>query len=119
MVTNLKEPIYRKIKEHVTHQGIGGKEIRIEKAMLYDDVWKHGGIGAQLFIDRRQDLLKLGLVTDKEIDEIRQGKYTVEEFNDKWDKFFNTFQIYYGHVGNLGYFVAEDELEDDKNASKD
>lgn len=117
MVTNLKEPIYKKIKEYVTHQGIGGKEIRIEKAMLYDDVWKHGGIGAQQFIDRRKDLLELGLMNDATAKEIAQGKYTLEEFNNKWEKFFNSFQIYYGHVGNLGYFVAEDELEDDKDVN--
>lgn len=114
MVTDLKEPTYKKIKKHINHQGIGGKEIRIEKAMLYDDVWKHGGFGAQQFINRRKDLLELGLVNDEIIEEIKQGKYTLEEFNNKWDKFFNSFQIYYGHVGTLGYFVAEDELEEDK-----
>lgn len=119
MVTNLKEPIYRKIKSNVTHQGIGGKEIRLEKMMLFDDVWQHGGIGAANFIDRRPELLKMGIISDEEIAEIKAGKYTLEEFNDKWNKFFNSFIIYYGHVGVLGYFVAEDELEGDEDGRKD
>ena len=119
MVTNLKEPIYKKIKGHVTHQGIGGKEIRLEKEMIFDDVFSQNTIAAQQFIERRHDILKLGLINDKQIEEVRQGKYTLEEFNQRWEDFFDNFKIYYGHVEGFGYFVGEDELEGGKDVKLD
>lgn len=75
-----------KIKKHVNHQGIGGKEIRIEKELTADEVdemaW-NGNIACLNFCVRRDDFLP--------------------EFDKK---------LYYGHVGNLGYVVCEDELID-------
>ena len=74
-----------KIKKEVKHQGIGGKEIRIEKELTADEVdemaW-NGNIACLNFCVRRDDFLP--------------------EFDKK---------LYYGHVGNLGYVVCEDELK--------
>ena len=75
------------IDKKVKHQGIGGKEIIIEKEMTWDDAldtnFNQMPIAMYNFIRRRLDL-------DEE-----QG----------------SMKIYYGHVDNLGYFVAEDEIE--------
>ena len=77
-----------KIKESVEHQGIGGKEIIIEREITIDDIldmdFNKMTIGMYNFVMRRTDLL-----------EEKYGKR----------------KIYYGHVGILGYFVADDELE--------
>ena len=74
------------IDKKVTHQGIGGKEISIEKEMTFDDVLDTNinqmPIAMYNFIMRRPDL-------------------GIEEGRTK---------VYYGHVGLLGYFVAEDEI---------
>lgn len=75
-----------KIKESVKHQGIGGKEILLEKKLSLNEVLEQDTIAAFNFAKRRLDLVSK---SDKECDKIT---------------------IYYGHVGNLGYFVAEDEL---------
>ena len=77
--------IYR-IKESVTHQGIGGKEIQLERYLTPDEVDErgmNGNIACLNFCMRRDDFLP--------------------EFN---------MNLYYGHVGNLGYVVCEDELEE-------
>lgn len=78
-----------KIKESVEHQGIGGKEIVIEKELTINDIldkdFKEMTIAMYNFIMRRIDLM-----------EEKYGKQ----------------KVYYGHVGILGYFVAEDEIQD-------
>ena len=75
-----------KIHSDVEHQGIGGKEIIIEKEMTYDDILDTNlnemPIAMYNFIMRRMDL------------GIKHGR----------------MKIYYGHVGYLGYFVSEDEI---------
>jgi len=75
-----------KIKKQVKHQDIGGKEIRIERKLTADEVdemaW-NGNIACLNFCMRRDDFLP------------------------EFDK-----DLYYGHVGNLGYVVCEDELID-------
>lgn len=66
------------------HQNIGGKKIRIERYLTpdeVDDLAMGGNIACLNFCMRRDDFLP--------------------EFNKK---------LYYGHVGNLGYIVCEDEL---------
>lgn len=76
----------KKIKEFVTHQNIGGKEIIIERELTPDEVdyqAMHGNIAALNFCLRRNDFLP--------------------DFNKK---------CFYGHVGDFGYVVCEDELED-------
>ena len=87
MIKNLEEPIIKKIKKNVEHQGIGGKEIRIEKETdvnyFLDKQINDFTIAESNFVRRRMNLI---------LDEIPE-------------------KIYYGHVGMLGYFVAEDELE--------
>lgn len=84
-----KTPVKRKVIPSVTHQGIGGKEILIERELTCKEAGEFMTIGAMNFWDRRGDLC------EKEHD--------------------NTI-IYYGHVRSkdgswLGYFVAADELE--------
>ena len=74
-----------KIKDYVEHQNIGGKNIIIEKELTPDEVDHdafNGNIACLNFCLRREDFLP--------------------EFDKK---------LYYGHVGNLGYVVCEDELE--------
>lgn len=75
-----------KIKKEVKHQNIGGKKILIERELTADDVDDlalRGNIACFNFCMRREDFLP--------------------DFNKK---------LYYGHVGNLGYIVCEDELID-------
>lgn len=115
MVKDLKEPIIKKIKKNVEHQGIGGLNIIIEKVMILDDVARMNTIGAYNFINRRPDLMSIGLLSDKDIEKIRNDEMSLTEFNKKWNDFLDNFKIYYGHVGGLGYFVAQDELEEDSN----
>lgn len=73
-----------RIKNSVKHQGIGGKMIRIEMELTPNEVDTqalNGNIACYNFFLRRDDFLP--------------------DFNKK---------LYYGHVGNLGYIVCEDEL---------
>lgn len=74
------------INKEVEHQGIGGKEIEIEKEMTFNDIldtnFHQMSIAMYNFIMRRIDL------------GIENGR----------------MKVYYGHVGLLGYFVAEDEI---------
>lgn len=75
----------RKIKKFVDHQGIGGKEIIIERELTPDEVDERaleGNWACLNFALRRDDFLP--------------------DFNKK---------CFYGHVGDLGYVVCEDELE--------
>ena len=79
------------IDKKVKHQKIGGKEITLEKEFTYDDIldWdlKKMNIAMYNFIMRRPEL----------------------------DEDKGSMKIYYGHVENFGYFVAEDEIEMIKN----
>lgn len=76
-----------KVKEEITHQGIGGKDFIIEEEWDIDDVLMkgicYGNPACRNFIDRRGDE-PLGVTRPR---------------------------TFYGKVGNLGYVVAEDELE--------
>lgn len=87
MIKNLEEPITKKIKKNVKHQGIGGKEIIIEKET---DV--------NYFLEKEFGSLTIA----EENFMARRFEIMVKEL---------PLKIYYGHVGMLGYFVAEDELE--------
>ncbi len=79
-----------KISKDVKHQGIGGKIIEIEKEMsldyLLDRNLNEMTIAEYNFVKRRMDLFTN---------------------NDEC----NNIKIYYGHVGDFGYFVCEDEIE--------
>jgi len=75
-----------KIKKEVKHQNIGGKYIRVEMELSPNEVDNqalNGNIACYNFCFRREDFLP--------------------DFNKR---------LYYGHVGNLGYIVCEDELID-------
>ena len=76
------------INKEVAHQGIGGKEIILEKELIVKDFldtnFNEMSIAMFNFINRRLDFIN-------------------EENENK--------KVYYGHVENLGYFVAEDEIE--------
>ena len=88
----LQEPIHAIVSEKVTHQHIGGKEITLERegtlAYLIDKPMSDWTIAEYNFFKRRPSLFIM--TTDEEVSAIK---------------------IYYGHVGNLGYFVVQDELE--------
>ena len=82
----MKKTEIKRIIESVTHQNIGGKEIRLERVLTPDDVDElatKGNFACYNFCMRRDDFLP--------------------DFNKK---------LYYGHVGSLGYVVCEDELLD-------
>jgi len=74
------------IKDSVKHQNIGGKEFIKEFDFTFDDIldtdFKKMNIAMYNFILRRMDL---------------------EESDGK-------MKVYYGHVGDFGYYIAEDEL---------
>ena len=86
LVTNYEFYKYAKIKDDVKHQGIGGKVIRIEKEMpidyMLDYPFDSMNIALYNFVMRR-----IGSVQCVET-------------------------IYYGHVGNLGYYIADDEIKE-------
>lgn len=85
-MNDLKEPKYATLIDSIDHQGIGGKEIIIEKEgtmnYILDMDCNDYTIAIHNFILRRDDI------------------FTVDE----------NMKIYYGHVNNLGYFVAADEI---------
>lgn len=110
-MTILEETKKAIINKDVTHQGIGGKEITIERELSLEEVLDMGNIAAANFMDRRMDLVSKGIISESEIKDITEGKYTLEDYNKRNDEFFNNTKCYYGHVGNLGYFVCEDEIE--------
>lgn len=81
----------RKIKESVTHQGIGGCEFVVDEyitsILTNDEVFDQamcGNIACLNFINRRPD------------------------FNCEFPH-----KLYYGKVSCLGYVVAEDEFEEE------
>lgn len=87
MMTN-KEPYYVKLIDSIEHQGIGGQTMRIEKEGTMNYILDMSSddytIAVHNFILRRDDI------------------FTVDE----------NMKIYYGHVNNLGYFIAEDEIKE-------
>jgi len=73
------------IDPKVKHQSIGGKEIIIEREMTIGDILDGDvdmSIALYNFMVRREDFFTLDY----------------------------DLKVYYGHVGFLGYFVAEDEI---------
>lgn len=75
-----------RVKETVTHQGIGGKKFRKEFELTFEEVerkaFDESNIACINFLMRRSDYEKI-----------------------QYKKF------YYGHVGLYGYVLCEDELE--------
>ena len=76
------------IKKNVTHQSIGGKEIIIEKEFLVKDI-----------LDTPFDKMPIAMYNFI----LRRLNFIDEKHEYQ--------KAYYGHVGNLGYFIAEDEIE--------
>lgn len=85
-----KSPKLAKLKKGIEHQGIGGKYIVLERedtlAYALDMPFDKMTIGLYNFVQRRPELM----------------------MNENED-----MKLYYGHVGTLGYFVAEDEIDGD------
>lgn len=80
--------VSRKIKDSLKYRDLGGKTIRIEREIPVRslmDLASQGNWAVYNFIDRRPDIT--------------------------WAY---PLKIYYGHVGDLGYVIAEDELEESK-----
>ena len=110
-MADLKEPIKAIISKDVTHQGIGGKEIRLEKVFSLDEVFDTNNIAAVNFMERRMDLVDKGLVSESDIQAIINEETSLDEFNAKADEFYKNTKVYYGHVDLFGYYVCEDEIE--------
>lgn len=110
-MADLKEPIKAVISKDVTHQGIGGKEVRLEKEFSLEEVFETNNIAAANFMGRRLDLVNKGIVSDTDIKAIVEGKTSLDEFNAKADEFYKNTKVYYGHVDLFGYYVCEDEIE--------
>lgn len=76
----------------ISHQNIGGKEMRLEKETtldyLLDKNLSDMTIAERNFIERRTSL-----------------------FMENSDEECSKIKIYYGHVGHLGYWVCEDEIK--------
>lgn len=83
MPKQIRPMITKRIKKDVKHQGIGGKEILIEMELTSHEVDTTWNWACYNFVERRPDI-PVG----------------------------SDLKCYYGHVGSLGYIVAEDELED-------
>lgn len=81
--------------DSISHQNIGGKEMRLEKettlVYLLDKDLLGMTIAEKQFINRRMDL-----------------------FLNNSDEECENIKIYYGHVGNLGYWICEDEIKEVK-----
>lgn len=77
-----------KVKKSVTHQGIGGKEFKIDKTVTLTN----------------SDVIHKGIFG---------GNWACRNFLDRRPDFTINFpyKLYYGHVNGLGYVVSEDELE--------
>lgn len=110
-MADLKEHKKAIISESVTHQGIGGKEIELEKEFSLEEVFETGNIAAVNFMERRMDLVNKGMVSESDIQDIISGKTSLDEFNAAASKFYTETKVYYGHVGIFGYYVCEDEIE--------
>ena len=86
----LDKPIQAKINDNVKHQNIGGHIITLERYITINDIldanFNNMVIALANFVARRTDIL---------------------------DDNFGNMRVYYGHIKdwNLGYFVAEDEIE--------
>ena len=94
---DLEKPFMARIDKRVKHQNIGGKRIRIEKETtmqyFYDLNFDNMTYAESNFINRRLDLIS-------------------NNFDEETEKFDNEdLKVYYGHVDNLGYFVAADEIK--------
>ena len=76
------------ISNKVKHQGIDGKEIILEKELLVKD-----------FLDTNLNEMTVAMINF-----IKRRLDFIDEKNE--DK-----KVYYGHIGDFGYFVAEDEIE--------
>ena len=75
-----------KVKDHIEHQNIGGKEIIIEFELENNEIFVQS----------------------------ISGNWACRNFRERRTDFNNEFshKLYYGKVGGLGYVVAEDELEE-------
>lgn len=86
-MTDVKEPYYVTLINNISHQNIGGKTLRVEKegtmAYIINTFSKDFTIAMYNFVLRRDDI-----------------------FADE------NMPIYYGHIDNLGYFIAEDEIKE-------
>lgn len=82
------KPRIAKLIDSIKHQNIGGKYIVLER---------EGKMSYAL--DMPFDKMTIALYNFV-------NRYNVLEANED-------MKLYYGHVGNLGYFVAEDEIDGD------
>lgn len=81
------------IASSVNHQNIGGKEVRLEKEATLD-----------YLLDKN--------LSDMTIAELNFVKRRTSLFMENTDEECSKIKIYYGHVGNLGYWICEDEIKE-------
>lgn len=81
--------------DNISHQNIGGKEMRLEKETTLDYLLEKNipdmTIAESNFVNRRIDL-----------------------FMNNSDEECKNIKIYYGHVGMLDYWICEDEIQEVK-----
>lgn len=80
--------IKRKIKPHVTHQGIGGKEFIVDERIT------NTLSNISILEDSKNNFACFNFV-------LRRPEFNIDF----------PYKLYYGKVDGLGYIVAEDELE--------
>lgn len=94
---DLEKPYLVTLIDSISHQGIGGQTMRIEKEgtmkYIYDTFMQDFTIAMYNFVMRRNDIMSTNILDDGTIDN-------------------ENMKIYYGHVGGLGYFIAEDEIKE-------
>lgn len=81
------------------------------KAKLIDTI-EHQGIGGKIIILEREGTMSFALDAYSGI----TNNVTIALFNfinrrDDIEELPRDMKLYYGHVGTLGYFVAEDEID--------
>ena len=86
-MNELENPKIAKVKDNITHQGIGGKTIVISREGTLSYI-----------LD-----LNMSDYTIAVFNFVR--RYNIMDIKDENKK------LYYGHVNGLGYFVAEDEID--------
>ena len=93
MIKDIQKTII--LVDNISHQNIGGKEMKLEKEITLD-----------YFLDKK--------LTDMTIAERNFINRRMDLFIEHSDKECESIKIYYGHVGNLGYWICEDEIKEMK-----
>lgn len=91
------------------------KDIPAKKVILIDNI-KHQGIGGQEMILEKE--ATLDYLLDKNLSDMNIAERNFIErrtslFIENSDEECGKIKIYYGHVGDLGYWICEDEIKEE------